>query len=157
LVETDLGAGSPGPFDLDYQRKGSLKRRVRQMLPSESFAYDVHATIGVIRAWQGEVGDEASTFILSGRRLWRNTLRVGARETIRTALGKHPAVRLDGVAQRVTRSMRDDKRKKPRHYSVWLSDDANRIPLLVLANTEFGELRAEMTDYSRPDERLSAR
>ena len=94
---------------------------------------------------------------MSGRRLWRNSVKVGAHETIRTATGRHPAIRLDGVAQRVNRGLGDVKKKAPRNYSIWLSDDADRLPLLVMATTEFGDLRLELTEYSRPDHRLTAR
>lgn len=156
-VSTNLGGGKPGPFHIDYKRVGRVPLALRQMLPDATLAMDVHATLGVLRAWDGDDAEDASFFILSGRRLWRSVLRVGAHETIRTAVGKHPAVRIDGVAQRVNRGLRDDKRKKPRNFSIWFSDDANRLPLLVMVTTDYGELRVELTDYSRPDRRITWR
>lgn len=157
VIDSAFGEGKPGPFHLDYQRKGHPNMKVIQALPNDAYAFDIHAILGLLRAMEVEDGDEESFFLLSGRRLWRSTLQVGAHETIRTATGRHPAIRFDGVAQRVSRALNDVKKKKPRNYSVWLSDDANRLPLLVMATTEFGELRVELVDYSRPDQRLTKR
>ncbi len=157
IIASNFGSGKPGPFPLDYQRKGKANMTVVQALPKEALAFDIHAILGLLRAMDVEDGDTESFFLLSGRRLWRSSLEVGAHETIKTATGRHPAIRFDGVAQRVNRALGDVKKKKPRNYSVWLSDDANRLPLLVMATTEYGDLRVELVEYTRPDQRLSWR
>ncbi len=156
-VETNLGGGKKGPFHIDYFPKGRKVQRALQKLPADAFAYDSHAILGRLRAWQPEDGEELSFFLLSGRRLWRSSVRVGAHETIRTSLGRYPAIRIDGVSQRVNRSLGDVKSKKPRNYSIWISDDASRLPLLVMAKTEYGELRVELVEYRRPDRRVTSR
>jgi hypothetical protein len=157
IIASNFGDGNPGPFTLEYQRKGKPNMTVLQALPRDARAFDIHAMLGLLRAMEVEEGDEESFFLLSGRRLWRSTFQVGAHETIKTSLGRYPAIRFDGVAQRVNRGLNDLKKKKPRNYSVWLSDDADRLPLLVMATTEYGSLRVELVDYSRPDQRLTAR
>jgi hypothetical protein len=156
-IATTFGDGKPGPFTLEYQRKGHPNMTVFQALPKDARAFDIHAILGLMRAMEVEDGDEESFFLLSGRRLWRSSMQVGAHETIKTSTGRHPAIRFDGVAQRVNRGLNDLKQKKPRNYSVWLSDDANRLPLLVMATTEYGDLRVELVEYTRPDQRLTAR
>jgi hypothetical protein len=157
IIASTFGDGKPGPFTLDYQRKGKPNMKVLQALPKDARAFDIHAILGLIRAMDVEEGDEESFFMLSGRRLWRSSFQVGAHETIKTSLGRYPAIRFDGVAQRVNRGLNDLKKKKPRNYSVWLSDDADRLPLLVMATTEYGDMRVELVEYTRPDQRLSAR
>lgn len=157
IIASTFGDGKPGPFTLDYQRKGKPNMTVLQALPKDAHAFDIHAILGLLRSMEVEDGDKESFFLLSGRRLWRSSMEVGAHETIKTSTGRHPAIRFDGVAQRVNRGLNDLKQKKPRNYSVWLSDDANRLPLLVMATTEYGDLRVELVDYSRPDQRLSSR
>jgi len=156
-IETNLGGGKPGAFAIDYKPKNSKKQHAVQRLPMDAYAFDAHAVLGKLRAWEPEDGDEQSFFLLSGRRLWRSSMRVGAHETITTTMGRRPAIRIDGVAQRVTRGLGDLKSKKPRNYSVWISDDASRLPLLVMAKTEYGDLRLELVEYRRPDRRVSAR
>ena len=156
-IETNLGGGQTGAFAIDYAPKHGPKQHAIQQLPADAYAFDAHAILGRLRAWQPEDGDEQSFFLLSGRRLWRSSMRVGAHETITTALGRRPAIRIDGVAQRVTRGLGDLTKKKPRNYSIWISDDASRLPLLVMAKTEYGDLRLELVEYRRPDSRVSAR
>lgn len=156
-IETDLGGGIAGPFTIDYKPKNGKVQHALQKLPADAIALDAHAILGRLRAWDPEDGDEQSFFLLSGRRLWRSSVRVGAHETISTTMGRRPAIRIDGVAQRVTRGLGDLKSKKPRNYSVWISDDASRLPLLVMAKTEYGDLRLELVEYSRPDRRVTTR
>ncbi|MBL4632549.1 MAG: DUF3108 domain-containing protein [Kofleriaceae bacterium] len=156
-VVSDLGGGMPGPFVLEYTRKGKAMVKIRQKLPKNANVFDIHAILGVLRAWNSDEGDETHFFLLSGRRLWRSSLRVGVRETIKTRMGRYPVIRIDGVAQRVSRGLADIKKMKPRNFSVWLSDDADRLPLLIMATTEYGDLRVEMTEYTRPDRRITSR
>ncbi len=156
-IETTLGGGKPGPFAIDYLPKNGKNQPAVQRLPADGYAFDIHAVLGRLRAWEPEDGDEQAFFLLSGRRLWRSSMRVGAHETISTTMGRRPAIRIDGVAQRVTRGLGDMQKKKPRNYSVWISDDASRLPLLVMAKTEYGDLRVELVEYTRPDRRVSTR
>ena len=37
-----------------------------------------------------------------------------------------------------------------RTFTVYLSDDADRVPLKVVAHTELGDVVMNLTDYSRP-------
>lgn len=157
VIETTFNSGRGGDFNLEVQRPGRPTVRVRQQLPDDAAGFDAHAVLGALRAWQAADGDHASFYVIAGRRLWRNSVRFAGRETIRTALGRFPTVRIDGVAHRVSRSLRDDPRKKPRHYTIWLSDDGSRLPLLVMAKTEYGDIRVELTDYARPDRHITAR
>ena len=33
-------------------------------------------------------------------------------------------------------------------YSIWVSDDADRVPLLLVAKTDYGDVRMEIIDYA---------
>ena len=35
-----------------------------------------------------------------------------------------------------------------RHYSIWVSDDADRVPLLLVAKTDYGDVKMEIIDYA---------
>jgi hypothetical protein len=39
--------------------------------------------------------------------------------------------------------------KPARTFTVWLSDDADRVPLKVSAKTELGDIVMVLTDYQR--------
>ena len=40
--------------------------------------------------------------------------------------------------------------KPARTFTVWLSDDGDRVPLKVTAMTELGEVSMDLTEYNRP-------
>ena len=50
----------------------------------------------------------------------------------------------------MTQVLREDKTKSPREYTAWISDDARRLPLRVIAKTEYGDVRVELIDYQSP-------
>lgn len=151
IIETYFNDGDPGSFNLHYERKGKGRRRVHQKMPSGQAAFNSHAILGAIRAWDGEPGSLCYFYVLASKRIWQNTLRMTGREKIKTELGRREAIRVDGVARRLRRSLKEDPRKDPREYTFWISDDEDRLPLLVVAKTEYGQVRAELIAYERPD------
>ncbi len=157
-VETKFAGGSAGSFDVAVTRSGSEVRRVaHQSMPADIAAFDAHSVIGALRAWRAEEGQHAYFFALVGRHLWQNTVRLTQHERVRTRLGRFDALRIDGVARRLTRDLREDPRKPPRYYTMWLSDDDQHLPLLVTGKTEYGEVKAELVEYTAPSQLRAAR
>jgi hypothetical protein len=145
-------------YTTEYQRLNRDKkpRKHKQVVPTE-LTHDTHSLIGVMRAWNPEAGTRAYFYTVAGRRLWHNSIRFTGRETKRTRMGLFPTMRFDGVATRVNRRLLPDQRKKPRSYTVWFSDDAKRMPLLLIARTEYGDVAVELIDYQRPETLVSSR
>jgi hypothetical protein len=153
VIETRFAGGAGGSFHVEVRRSGSEVRRIyHQAMPAELAAFDGHSVVGALRAWRADEGQHAYFYVLIGRHLWQNTIRLTTRERVRTRLGRYDALRIDGVAQRLTRDLREDPKKPPRYYTVWLSDDERRLPLLVEGKTEYGEARAELVDYQAPSQ-----
>lgn len=142
-------------FESVYQKGDQRPRTVRRTVPT-AFTYDTHSLIGVLRAWDPEPGTRAYFYAVAGRRLWHNSIRFVGRELHRTRLGLSPTLRFEGVATRVNSRLIPERHKKPRSFTVWFSDDARRVPLLLLARTEYGEVTAELTSYT-PGPLVSAR
>ena len=153
FVDTKFAGGENGGFEVEVRNKresgDEIRRVLRQAMPEDQAAFDPHAVIGALRAWKPDDGQHAYFFVLVGRHLWQNTVRLTGHERLRTRMGQFNALRIDGVARRLTRSLREDRRKQPRYYTMWISDDETRLPLLVVGKTEYGEVRAELVDYSR--------
>jgi hypothetical protein len=103
--------------------------------------------MAAMRIWEGERDAQRRLFIVGGRRLWRTDVTWVGRETIGTELGNVNAIRLDGVSVRVDHKLRVHRTAKPRTFSVWMSDDADRVPLRVTAMTELGEVEILLTGY----------
>ena len=157
-IETKFAGGVAGSFDLAVSRPGVYSRRVaHQSMPADIAAFDAHSVIGALRAWRAEEGQHAYFFALVGRHLWQNTVRLTQHERVRTRLGRFDALRIDGVARRLTRDLREDPRKPPRYYTLWMSDDDQHLPLLVTGKTEYGEVKAELVDYTAPSQLRAAR
>lgn len=113
-------------------------------------AHDAHTAMAAMRTWEGQPGETQRLFIVGGRRIWRTDVTWAGRETIGTLLGNQAAVRLDGVSLRVTGRLEPERGKKSRTFTVWMSDDADRVPLKVVAHTELGDVVIELTGYERP-------
>lgn len=160
IIETKFAEGDGGVagLDVEVRRLDTGSRRVVHLrLPPEQSALDAHAVIGALRAWQGETGQYTFFYVLVGRFLWQNTIRMVAKERLRTPLGRFDALRIDGVARRLTRTLKEDPKKPPRYYTLWLSDDEARLPLKVTGKTEYGDVEAVLVEYQAPSQLRAAR
>lgn len=154
VIETRF---EPGELRILYKRPGRSTRTYVQKLPEGLLAYDTHAVLGALRAWSASEDQRAYFYVLSGKRLWKARVAKVGTEAIDTALGEFRAIRIEGTAHRLTRQLERDPKKAPRGFTLWISDDARRVPLLVTARTEYGDVAAKLVHYHRPTARVSAR
>jgi len=147
VLETRFGRGAPGSFTFDIWSPG-IRQRFRQAMPPRRSALDIHAMVAALRAWDGELDEQAYFYLLAVGRLWRNTIQMIGREHIRTSLGRTAAIRIDGAARELSPTLSEHSPQSV-HYTIWFSDDAERRPLLVRCETEQGTARAELTRYWR--------
>lgn len=143
-VEVDFYRGG---YDMMYHRRGRMARRWKQRLPAGLVAHEAHSVLAMLRAWHPADGAKAYFFAVGGRRIWYNVVQYKGKGTVLTSMGKRPAVRVEGVARRLYRSLRFNKKKKPRYYTLWISDDEQRLPLLLTAKTEYGQVKVELVSY----------
>ncbi len=112
-------------------------------------AHDTHTAMAAMRGWEAAPGASKTLWVMGGKRIWKSVVNFDGRETIGTQLGNRAAVRYSGQAWRANGDLQIDAGKPARDFVVWLSDDADRVPLKVLAKTELGEIVIELTAYSR--------
>ena len=98
--------------------------------------FNIHAAAGALRGWKSRVGQRARVQVTIdhfdvGVEVWE-----AAREFLASA--KQPAVRYDGIAR--------DKY----NFSVWISDDEARVPLLVRTTSKWGDVVVELVRYDAP-------
>ena len=144
VVETNF---QPGTFQIEYQKQNGPMRSKTQEMPHSQTAYDAHAALGLLRAWNAPVGTRAYFYTLGGRLLSRNEVRIAGKEKLRTKFGTLLATRIEGRAIRYTAHFSVKKGSKPRMYTIWISADARRLPLRVDAQTEFGKVTVELTEF----------
>ena len=147
LIETSFSGRRPGRFDIDYTRRGRGKRTVMQQMPNAG-TYDGHSVLGVLRAWAPPTGTQSYFYVLAGKRLWSNEVKVAGREKITTKLGHRNAIKIEGIAWRLDRRLARVKNKKSRSYTIWISDDEQRLPIRVSAQTEYGEVKVELVNHT---------
>jgi hypothetical protein len=138
-----------GKVDFDWKKKDDKVHHTHYDFQGVD-AHDSHSAMAAVRTWDAAPGATRRLVIVGGRRIWQTDVTWTGRETIGTALGNVAAVRLDGVSQRVSRTLHAEVGKDPRTFSVWLSDDGDRVPLRVVAHTELGDVVIELTGYERP-------
>jgi Protein of unknown function (DUF3108) len=112
--------------------------------------HDTHSAMAAMRGWDVPPGTVRTLWVMGGKRIWKSRITFAGRETIHSRFGNRAAVRLDGIAWRALDNLKVNPHLKPREFSVWLSDDADRVPLRVVARTELGNIVIELTDYHRP-------
>jgi hypothetical protein len=154
VIETRFGDGTA---QVGYQRSGHSPRSYRMRLPGKHSLFEAHSALMALRAWDPAAGDRVHFYVAAGRWLWRNDLVAVGVENVKTALGEHKALRIDGVARRKRRNLTDDPRKKPRPFTIWISADRERRPLLVTGRVELGEVRAELVEHNVPERQVAYR
>ena len=95
--------------------------------------HDLHSAICTLRGWQPAANESREVRIGLGGGHFSLTIARGGRGVV---VGR-PAVRYDGVAAHES------------HFSIWLSDDAARVPLAAETETPLGSVRVELTDYGQ--------
>ncbi|HEY5922253.1 MAG TPA: DUF3108 domain-containing protein, partial [Kofleriaceae bacterium] len=100
--------------------------------------YNVHAAAGALRGWKSRVGQRGEFEVT----IDHFDIAVGVWDAAREFLAsaQKPAVRYDGIAL--------DKYS----FSVWISDDEARVPLLLRTDTKFGAVVIELVRYDPPNE-----
>lgn len=116
----------------------------------DAVVHDAHSSMALVRTWTAEAGERIALWVIGGRRLWRTEIWVVGTEVIGTRMGNQSAIRIDGTSVRSRADLTPEPNKPPRNFSVWLSDDADRVPLRFSAHTELGDIVIELVAYERP-------
>ena len=135
---------------LRREKDGAEKASKRtQRLPGAE-THDALSAILVMRAWNGSEGERAVLYSIGGTRMWRTELLLDGYEVIDSELGMRRCARIVGTAFRLGGTLTEDNRRPPRQFTMWRSDDEERIPLRISADTEFGKVTIELTSYATP-------
>jgi hypothetical protein len=111
--------------------------------------HDAHSAMAQLRGWRATPGTRRTVFVVGGRRLWRIDVTYAGKDTVGSAIGNRRAIRFTGEAYRARRDFVPETARPSRTFTVWLSDDADRVPLKVAAKTELGDIVMELTEYTR--------
>ncbi|HEU0031544.1 MAG TPA: DUF3108 domain-containing protein [Kofleriaceae bacterium] len=135
--------------DVTYRRDGGPPNRMRIDFKTEEL-HDMHSAMAQLRGWHAAPGTTRTVFVVGGRRLWRIDVKYAGEETIGLAGGNRRAVIYDGMSFRARRDLSIESKTPARTFRVWLSDDADRVPLRCTAKTELGDIAMDLVEYNRP-------
>jgi hypothetical protein len=107
---------------------------------ADGVIHSPHTAMAAVRAWDGAPGDRRRLDLVGALNLWEANLRWIGRETIGTELGNQTAIRIDGDCR---------SGGAVASFSIWLSDDVDRVPLRVDAQEGIARARFEIVSYER--------
>ena len=135
--------------DITFTRSGDTTPHKLKIDFGNVTVHDAHSAMAQLRGWRAAPGTTRAVFVVGGRRLWRVDVTYVGEDTIGSAIGNRRAVHFTGEAYRTKRDLTPETEKPSRTFSVWLSDDADRVPLKVTASTELGDIVMDLTEYNR--------
>lgn len=133
-----------------YQRSDDKAPKISALNFGTTTVHDAHTAMAQLRGWKGTKGQTRTVFVVGGRRLWRVDVTYAGEETIGGALGNRRTIVFDGKSFRARSNMTLESTKPARTFKVWLSDDADRVPIKVTASTELGDIAMDLVEYNRP-------
>jgi hypothetical protein len=142
-------AGSAHSADVTFRRPEDPNAKTQHLDFGTAAVHDAHSAMAQLRGWRATPGDKRSVYVVGGRRVWRVDVTYAGDDTIGLTVGNRRAMKFLGEAFRTKRDLSAETDKPNRTFAVWLSADADRVPLKLVAKTELGEITMELTEYSR--------
>jgi len=109
--------------------------------------WDYNSLMIAFRSWEAPVGATVTGEVFRSRFMWHYTIKIHGKETLSTKIGDFPALRIDGHVFKVDRAGTAIAADDERDFSIWVSDDAGRVPLLIVAKTDYGDIKMSITNY----------
>lgn len=109
--------------------------------------WDMNSFLLALRSCENQPGARFVVDVVRSRFAWRARVQQRGRELVDTPLGRFAAVRFDGVSEKLLRdgSVNSEEQRK---FSIWISDDADRVPIALVARTYLGDVKMMVSDYT---------
>jgi Protein of unknown function (DUF3108) len=131
----------PGSYSYVYDNGGVERRTGTDDVPQGASAHDMHSAMLLLRGWRPRLDEKAYFYAVLGRRPWRVDVTSRGVEMIKMGDDARLTYRIDGVAVRLWQP----ESAQPKHFSVWLSEEADRVPLRMVADASFGQVTMSLT------------
>jgi hypothetical protein len=138
-TEVGFPPAASGALSVKASKNGEPEKLA---LEAGSDVRDVLSSLYVFRAQPMKAGAPVCMEVFAGRKIWKVTGQVSARETIETPLGKFASMRIDAESVLVN----EPRIKRSAH--VWVSDDERRLPLVAIGEMRGKVIRATLTSVS---------
>lgn len=118
------------------------KDKTRNYTFTDTTAQDALSTAYAIRLRDLKPGQTFAVDAVTGRRLYRLTVRVAGQEDLTVKAGTFRALHLTAQPKRIDKPKHDDR---PLLLHVWVTADVHHVPLKVSVKTPWGSVWAERT------------
>ena len=141
-------------YHVDYTRRSAKRthqRKKRLRLPEGERAHDLGSLAAALRSWSPAKGDEAHSYLVFKRRLWRVAVRFAGEDRVREGRRAVRTWRYDGVAHRLSIKTLLPNPAKERRFTLWFAQDRFRVPIRALIHTPRHTIELARTGYrSKP-------
>jgi uncharacterized protein DUF3108 len=141
-----------GGYSYVYDNGGIERRAGANDVPEGAEPHDLHSAMLLLRSWRPRLDEQAYFYVVLGRRPWRVDVTSRGPEMIAQGEDHRLTYRIDGVAVRLWQSAD----AAPKHFSLWLSEDAARTPLRMVADASFGQITMALTGSEAGDAACAA-
>lgn len=109
--------------------------------------WDFNSFLVGLRAWEPAGTGAITLQVMRSRWLWRIVARAAGTEKLVTELGELPTRKFSMTSTKLGRDGQRFPGNADRDFTIWVSDDDGRVPLLVTAATDYGDVKLEIVDY----------
>jgi len=104
---------------------------------------DAISVVYFARSRQVELGGDYCIELYYGKRRWHITGKVLEKESVSTPAGPYRAFKVSGVA------VREGRPAYQRAFTVWISDDEDRLPVRLVSPGRLGEVELTIDHFKR--------
>lgn len=144
VVDFTKRTGATFPVSLQV---GDGEPKVEPQTASQTDTWDFNSFLVALRAWEPSGNATLSLESMRSRYMWHIDARAAGSRKIVTELGELPALEFACKSYRLLRNGTKDTNNPDREFTIFVSDDAGRVPLLVTAVTDYGDVKLEIVDY----------
>lgn len=130
-----------GGYSYVYDNGGVESRRGSDDVPEGAEVHDLQSAMLRLRAWRPRLGETGHLYVVLGRRPWRVEVTSRGPEMVKVGGDARLSYRIDGVATRLWQP----EKAATKHFSLWLSEERERVPLRMVADASFGEVTMTLT------------
>lgn len=131
--QVEYGAGT---YTYAYDNGGPQQITGHNAVPEGASPHDLHSAMLLLRSWRPRLEEAAYFYVVLGRKLWRVDVTAEGPQVIKAQGAPRLTHRIDGVAVRLGEAADSASRR----FSLWLSEDAARVPVRMVADASFGEI-----------------
>jgi hypothetical protein len=146
-TEAKLAERSGGMVPIEFHINDEPAKPEPQKV-SLADTWDYNSFLVALRSWEAPAGSTVAAEVLRSRFLWHVDMKIGAKSQLHTALGDFPALELHGHAYRLSRDDTKAAGHDERDFTIWISDDSGRVPLKVVAKTDYGDVEMQIVEYN---------